>query len=218
MKKSLHYFFLLLAFFVSNSSFAQDPTRFESELQKYITDTATFVGQDVIVFAGSSSIKMWQSLPTDFPQYITLNRGFGGSQMSDLFYYKDELIVKYQPKQIFIYEGDNDIAAGKSSRKILKDTKKLVKYLHKKLPDTPIIFISAKPSIARWHFKKAYFHFNKKLKKYCQKKDYLQFVDVWSPMIADDGTPMKDIFIEDDLHLNEKGYEIWAKAIQPFLY
>jgi lysophospholipase L1-like esterase len=218
MKKSLYYFFLLLGILISNSSFGQDPTRFEAELQKYIADTTSFIGQDVVVFTGSSSIRMWHSLSADFPKYITLNRGFGGSQMSDLYYYKEDLIVKYQPKQIFIYEGDNDIAAGKSTREILKDTKKLVKYLHKKLPNTPIIFISAKPSVARWHFKDAYLHFNKKLKKYCDKKDYLQFADVWSPMITNDGTPMKDIFIKDNLHLNTKGYKIWAKAIQPFLY
>ncbi|MGB0863252.1 MAG: GDSL-type esterase/lipase family protein [Saprospiraceae bacterium] len=218
MKKPLYYFFLFLGILITNCGLAQNPTRFESELQKYTTDTATFIGQDVIVFTGSSSIKMWHSLSSYFPKYITLNRGFGGSQMHDLFYYKDELIVKYTPKQIFIYEGDNDIAAGKSTRKILKTTKKLVKYLRKQLPNTPIVFISAKPSISRWHLKDDYIHFNKKLKKYCNKKKYLKFADVWSPMIAKNGEPMKDIFIKDNLHLNEKGYQIWAKVIQSFLY
>lgn len=218
MKKSITVGLVVVFVFGMQYADAQDPKRFEQEIKKYIDENAsTYKKGETIVFTGSSSIRMWKSLPDDFSKYKVINRGFGGSQMSDLYYYRQDLIIKYQPKQIFIYEGDNDIAHGKSPRRIMKDYKKIVKKIRKALPDVEIVFISPKPSIARWHLNKNYVKFNKKLKKYCKKKSYLKFIDVWSPMINDEGTVMKDIFINDGLHLNAKGYKIWVEAIRPFL-
>ena len=197
---------------------AQDPARFTEEIKKFVEDDKDYSNENAIVFTGSSSVRFWLNVQEVYPDYKIINTGFGGSQMSDLLFYSKDLIIKYQPKQVFIYEGDNDIAYNKTSREILKDTKKLVKVLRKALPNTELVFISAKPSIARWNLKDEYLDFNKKLEKFCSRKSYLKFVDVWAPMMGEDGTVMKDIFIEDNLHMNAKGYQIWTDTVRPFLY
>jgi len=206
--------FFMLASFVQ----AQSPTRFEEEIKKYIEeDISSYQKRDMIVFTGSSSVRFWATVNEDYPKHDIINRGFGGSMMSDLYYYREDLILKYKPKQVFIYEGDNDIANGKSTKEIMKDTKTLVKAIRKALPETNIVFISAKPSVARWNFKTEYEQFNAKLEKYANRKNNMEFVDVWKPMLLKNGEVDPSLFIEDNLHMNIAGYTIWKNTIEPFL-
>ncbi len=206
---------ILLSFQIS---LGQDPNRFLKEVEKFNQEEfSRETKRPLILFTGSSSVRFWKNLQETYPDHQILNRGFGGSQMSDLLFFADQLILKYQPEQIFIYEGDNDVSFGKSSRVILKDTKKLVRKIKKSLPDAKILFISPKPSVARWHLRKQYLEVNDKLKKYADRKPKIDYVDVWTPMLDQDGTVFKDIFIKDNLHMNAKGYEIWGKTIRPFL-
>jgi lysophospholipase L1-like esterase len=212
--KRLLILFLVVGFQLTN---AQDPKRFTEDIQKFEQLDQKSLSQGEILFVGSSSIRFWETLQQDFPNQKVLNRGFGGSHMSDLLFYLDELVLKYKPKQVFIYEGDNDINDKESPKSILRETKTLVEKIRQKLPETEIVLISAKPSISRWSLKKKYERLNKLFKKYAQKHSYLQFVDVWTPMLNDQGKPKEDIFIEDKLHMNAKGYEIWKEVIQPYL-
>jgi lysophospholipase L1-like esterase len=206
--------FLLVGLHTSN---AQDPKRFEADIQKFEKLDQTNLSQGDILFVGSSSIRFWKSLQNDFPKYKVINRGFGGSHMSDLLFYLDALVLKYKPKQIFIYEGDNDINDKESPKSILRETKIIVQKIRETLPKAEIVLISAKPSIARWNFKKRYERLNRLFQNYAEKHSYLQFVDVWNPMLNEEGRPMPDIFIEDDLHMNAKGYQIWKEVIEPYL-
>jgi len=137
--------------------------------------------------------------------------------MTDLLYFDDELILKYKPKQIFIYEGDNDIASSKSTDQIIKTADSLVSSIRKALPDVPLYFISAKPSKSRWQLKEKYLEYNTALKKFTASKKNLHYVDLWTPMLGTDGIVLQDIFIEDGLHMNAKGYAIWKKTIGPYL-
>jgi len=195
---------------------AQDATRFQQQVDAYLNETIAG-GGELIVFTGSSSVRMWRDLATDFPDHRVINRGFGGSQMSDLLYYIDELILRYQPKKVFIYEGDNDIAASKKPGRIMKDAKKLRQRIHKALPDTEIYFIAPKPSLARWEMRDQYEELNSRLAGYAAKTDQVTFVDVWTPMLGADGKVLSDIFIDDGLHMNRKGYDIWKKVIEPYV-
>ena len=216
MKRRLIVFLLFLSLgfqFVK----AQDPNRFEEDIKKFEALDKKNLSQGEILFVGSSSIRFWKTLQQDFPNRKVLNRGFGGSHMSDLLFYLDELVLKYKPKQIFIYEGDNDINDQESPKSILRETKEIVQKIHQKLPKTEIVLISAKPSISRWSLKKDYERLNKLFKRYARKHSYLKFVDVWNPMLNENGEPISDIFILDNLHMNEKGYKIWAKVIRPYL-
>lgn len=196
----------------------QDPLRFEEEVeqinQKY-EEVPPLEG--AIVFTGSSSIKMWKDIQSYFPEQPIINTGFGGSQTSDLIHYVDELIIQYQPGKVFIYEGDNDISEGKPTSEIMDDLHTLVGKIKSKLPDTQIFLISAKPSISRWHLKDKYLELNKHFEEYMQSYDNLEYVDVWTPMLDSEGNPKSDVFLEDQLHMNQSGYDIWSEVLDKYI-
>ena len=210
--------FPLLFFFVLSDVFSQNPKRFASEITAFdTTEALSSNGDDVVVFTGSSSIRMWANLKQAFPKHFVLNRGFGGSHFSDLLFYLDELVLRYKPTTVFIYEGDNDIDAGKNPKTVFKDAKEILKRTRKELPVAKVVFIAAKPSIARWHLKEKYEDLNGRLEKLAGKKKLVAFADVWTAMLDENGVVRKDIFINDGLHMNEKGYEIWRAVLTKHL-
>ena len=207
--------FLFIGILISN---AQDPNRFREQVDELAGKEYNFSSdKKLVVFTGSSSIRMWKDVQSYFPGYNVINNGFGGSHFSDLLYFYDEMILKSKPEILFIYEGDNDLASNKKPGKILKEAKELAGKIRDDLPETYVIFISPKPSIARVHLKNSYIKFNKKLKKYCKKQHNLSYADVWFPMLDNQGNVFKDVFIEDGLHMNKMGYDIWGKVIGEFL-
>ena len=207
---------LLVSFFFSLPLLAQDPLRFEEEVSKFKNASENFPTENRIVFTGSSSIRLWVDFKSYFPNHNVINTGFGGSETSDLIHYQDLLIKQFKPKQVFIYEGDNDTNSGKSVSNIMKDLKRLVESL-KSDGINDIVLISSKPSIARWQLKNDYERLNAKMFKFTQADESLRFANVWDIMLDKSGEVRKDIFIEDDLHMNKKGYDLWIKAIEPLL-
>lgn len=199
---------------------AQEKNVFENEVKALILrDSLITNRKDVILFTGSSSIRMWTDLEKDFADKNVLNRAFGGSTMRDLLYFADQLIVPYNPKTIFIYEGDNDLGfANATSQQILASSDSLLTIIRAKLPSSVrIYFISPKPSIARWHLKDQYVQFNKDLQTWTSSKKNVYFIDVWSKMLNADGSLRKDLFIEDGLHMNRKGYDIWRDTLRKYV-
>lgn len=169
-----------------------------------------------IVFTGSSSIRFWNDVQERFPQHQVLNTGFGGSQFSDLELYLNELILDYNPVKVFIYEGDNDIFAKKSPRKILRTAEGILAQLQQKNQTMEIVLISAKPSISRWHYRGRYRRLNRKLSKLASETQGVNFVDVWYPML-DKRKVKQDIFVKDGLHMNKKGYDIWYETLKDYV-
>lgn len=215
MKQKLFILSILLTGFLITH--AQDPTRFQEQVEKLFNAEYEFIpDKKLVVFTGSSSIVMWQDVQERFPEYNIINNGFGGSHFSDLLYFYDELVTKQTPDILFIYEGDNDVAGEKKTRKIYRDAKILTKKLKRDLPATKVVFISPKPSVARWHFTKQYNRINRKLKRLCKRNDF-GFADVWPVMLDENGMVLTDIFLEDNLHMNKKGYDLWEKVIGEFL-
>ena len=172
--------------------------------------------QPTIVFTGSSSIRMWKDVQQMFPGHQIINTGFGGSQTSDLLYYVYDLIYRYHPKKVFIYEGDNDIAAGKSTGTIMTDMEELVRRINKFDPSLEIVLISPKPSIARWDLRNKYQRLNKKLKFWANDLPGVQYVDMWDVMVAQNKLN-RDLFLEDGLHMNAKGYALWYNALKSYV-
>jgi lysophospholipase L1-like esterase len=198
---------------------AQEISRFQAEVDNLIKGDSAINKKKIILFTGSSSIRVWNSLKTDFPKHNVLNRGFGGSEMADLVHFADKLIISYRPKQIFIYEGDNDIGNGKSPDEILAQAHRLLMVIREKLPKkTEVLFISPKPSILRWKLKDNYLEYNRKLEAWTKQYKKVRFIDVWTPMLDTEGNVIKDLFVEDGLHMNKKGYEIWAKVIGGYIH
>lgn len=198
------------------AAMAQDPARFAEEVKKFEKAAANYPEANRIVFTGSSSIRLWVDFDSYFPNHNVINTGFGGSETSDLLHYKDLLISQFKPKQVFIYEGDNDINSGKEPNAVIGDIAVLVTQLLDEGVES-IVLISAKPSIARWELKETYEEFNEKLAKLSMIIPNVYYADTWSTMMLNDGTLRQDIFLEDDLHMNKKGYDLWIDEIRPLL-
>ena len=194
------------------------PERWESTIRQFERqDSLNPVESGAVLFVGSSSIAKWQDVADYFPDQRVINRGFGGSEFSDLLHYADRVIYPYQPAKIFIYEGDNDLANGESPEQILAEAKQLRSKIRKALGDTPVVFISPKPSVARWELKDQYEALNAMLKKYAAREKNTEFADVWTPALDESGRVFSHIFVEDSLHMNAAGYHIWQKALAPYL-
>ncbi|MEM9324724.1 MAG: GDSL-type esterase/lipase family protein, partial [Bacteroidota bacterium] len=133
-------------------------------------------------------------------------------QTSDLIYFANELVLSHKPSKIFIYEGDNDLAEGKSVDIVLADMKTLFHVIRRQLPDTPIYLISPKPSPARLALRPKYEELNYLLSYLCPERD-ITFINLWDEMIDEFGDVKEDLFIEDGLHMNQDGYKIMAQAI-----
>jgi len=208
----------LIALFISYLGVAQDAIPFQEEVKDIVqrNDSLWDNSQETILFTGSSSIRFWEDLQERFPEKQVLNAGFGGSQASDLLIHLDDLVLRYQPKQVFIYEGDNDIFNKKRPKQVLEDTAKIVEKLKEDREDRAIVLISAKPSLSRWKLKRKYKRLNKKLSNFAKERDGVEFVDVWNPML-DGRRVMSDIFVEDGLHMNEKGYDIWYTTLKEYV-
>jgi lysophospholipase L1-like esterase len=179
-------------------------------------DSAEMPAPNSILFVGSSSFTKWTDVQDYFPDYPILNRGFGGSSLPDLIRYVDEVIIPYNPKQIVIYCGENDVAASDTvtAQTVLKRFQQLFGLIRNKLPKVPIAFISLKPSVSRWKFEPVIVETNKLIKQFISKQSKAVFINVHDAMLNADGTVMTDIFIADNLHMNAKGYKIWQPIIK----
>lgn len=169
-----------------------------------------------IVFVGSSSIRLWD-LSKSFPGADMLNRGFGGSQLADSVYFADRLVVKYKPRLVVLYAGDNDIAFGKAPERVAEDFGAFVRAIHEPLPETKIIYLSIKPSLFRWGLWDKMRRANELIEKACKDNPRLTYLDVATPLFGADGKPRRELFRRDGLHLSEEGYKIWADRVRPVL-
>lgn len=194
---------------------------FKSEIDAFKKqDSISMPAPASILFVGSSSFNYWKDIKSYFPGYPIINRGFGGSSLPDVIYYAQETIVKYQPKQIYIYCGENDLAANDTitPQIVLNRFKQLFTIIRTQLnKKTPILFVAIKPSIARWHLERKYIETNQLIKDFLSTKKYTQFLDVHNAMLDENGKVFQDIFVKDNLHMNAKGYAIWQKIIAPTL-
>lgn len=170
-----------------------------------------------IVFVGSSSIVRWKSLAQDFPEHKVVNRGFGGSELFDSINYFDRAVLTHQPRLIVLYAGSNDINAGKTPARVEADFKKFVALVKQKLPGTRIAYISNAGNPARWKQVEQVKDANRRIEAVTKTDPQLAFINVFDAMLGADGLPKPDIFVEDRLHMNAKGYAIWKEVVGPFL-
>jgi len=182
-------------------------------------DSISFPDKGSILFVGSSSFRLWKNIQNDFPGYTITNRGFGGSSLPDVILYEKSIIFPYDPKQIIVYCGENDLAFSDtvSAKLVFERFKTLFTDIRNKRPRVQIAFVSIKPSPSRWRLKSKVEEANSLIKQFLKKKKKTNFIDVYHNMLGTDGTPLRDIFLSDSLHMNAKGYAIWQKEIQPYL-
>jgi len=204
----------LFAQSVKENSYYGDPTKFSTEINNFLSqDKLSPSIKDAVVITGSSSVRKWQHrIHQDLNGINVIARGFGGSNMNDLLFYADELIIKHKPKAVAIYEGDNDIAQGISPAKVLQKYTTLISKLKQSRSDIRIYFISIKPSILRWSLWPKMQEANQLVKNYSKQDSSLFYIDVASPLL-NKGKLKENIFIHDGLHLNKHGYDLWGKTM-----
>ncbi len=196
---------------------AEEENRWEPAIQAFEKqDQKTMPTEGAVLFLGSSSIRLWD-IEASFPDLVTIKRGFGGSMISDVNHFVNRIVLPYKPKTIVLYAGDNDIALGKTAEQVVTDFKAFVKHVHASLPETRILFLSIKPSVARWSVYDEMKRANEDIRRYCEADEKLVFVDVGSCLLGADGTPRADLLMSDGLHLNTEGYAAWNKVLKPLL-
>lgn len=214
------HFFILCTGLAAPLALGQElprPQRWEQQIQAFeAQDRTRPPAKGGILFVGSSSIRLWD-VAKSFPTLPVLNRGFGGSFLSDTVHFADRIIVPYEPRLIVVYAGDNDLAAGKSPDVVFADFKALAQIVEKALPKTRLVFLSIKPSPKRWSLSTKAKQANQLIADFVRQHDRLTFVDVSTPMLGADGKPRAELFRADNLHLNATGYQLWASLLKPLL-
>lgn len=204
--------------FCGTAAISQEKHRFETDVQtikKY--DKIYNPAPNPILFIGSSSIRKWDNLQIAFGNYNVLNRGIGGAVIDDITYYLEDLMFVYQPRQIVIYVGENDIPVENETPEIiLKKTVSLFRAIRTKLPEIPIVYISLKPSPVRDKYKEKCIATNKLIRSFIENEKNTSFVDVFTPMLRDEKS-RPELFLSDMLHMKPEGYQIWEKAVKPKL-
>jgi lysophospholipase L1-like esterase len=212
------FLIVFITFLVSYQLLAQAP--FYNDIQKFKKeDSVAMPPKNAIVFTGSSSFTRWNDVQSRFPGYTVINRGFGGSSLPDVIRYADDVIFKYQPKQVVIYCGEND-AAGDSTvtaEIITNRFRTLYGMIRKKLPRASVVFVSMKPSPSRVKSWPVILKANSMIRDMLAKDKNTAYVDVWSKMLNSQEQPMPELFLGDSLHMTSKGYDIWQAAIAPVL-
>ncbi|MBB6050704.1 GDSL-type esterase/lipase family protein [Armatimonas rosea] len=194
-----------------------NPKQWEKEIAAFeAADRKRFPRPGGIVFVGSSTIRIWKSLEKDFPGYNTLNRGFGGSQLPDSTHFAPRILLPYQPRQIVLFAGTNDINAKRTPRQVAQDFSDFVVTVRQLLPRTRLSFIELTSSPSRWAQRDAVVETNRIIQRLCQRNG-VDFIPVREKLFGPTGEPRPELFITDKLHLNADGYKILAEAVRPFL-
>jgi len=190
---------------------------FDAEIENLIkNDCDTFPKKGQILVVGSSSIRMWKTLIDDMKPLYVIQRGFGGATIPELLQYSDKIVFAYKPSIVVFYCGEND-HWWNNSLEISKTFQYFEKLLHSKLPDCKLYFVSIKPSFARKTWAKKMNLTNNLIKNYIKSTNQTFYIDITNEMFDDNKNLRKDIFIEDSLHLNSVGYQIWTSIIKPIL-
>lgn len=194
-----------------SSDWSADLARFAAE------DAATPPPAAPVVFTGSSSVRMWDTLKADFPGMPVMNRGFGGSHVRDATHHAEAVALRYRPRTILLYAGDNDIDAGHSPRQVAHDFRAFVARVRRALPETRIGFLAIKPSLARAGQLPRQQEANALVRSEAARLHEVVFIDVATPMLGADGQPRPELFAEDRLHMNAAGYALWKNIVAPYL-
>lgn len=169
---------------------------------------------DKVVFYGSSSIRLWTTLASDFPEIGMLNLGFGGSTLAACAWFFERLIVPLAPKAVIFYAGDNDLGDGRHPEEVYLFFCAFAEKMNRLLPGVPLTFLSIKVSPARWNIAKDIQTTNKLIRTELDKMSNWRYVDMTTPLLAADGKPRREFFENDGLHLNPNGYRVWQQALQ----
>lgn len=215
---SRHPFVLTILALLTLNAAAAEPHRFEKDILAFeAADKTTPPPQGAILFVGDSQFTRWKSIHEDLPEYVLINRGFGGSTMADLLYYTDRLVIPYKPRRIVVHEGGNDIHSGRTPEQLLADVKSFIEKVHAALPEVPIGISSLTPSPARWAETDTRKRTNQMIKDYIATQKNVVFIDLFDAYLGADGKPREELFVADRTHHSAAGYQVRIGITRPFL-
>jgi lysophospholipase L1-like esterase len=194
--------------------------RWHNELAAFArADQERFPAPGGVVFVGSSTVRMWTRLQQDFARVPggVINRGFGGSTLQDCSLFARDLVVRYKPRQVMVYAGDNDLAEGRTPLQVLDSFARFANAVRTELPDARISFISVKPSPSREQLMPQIRETNHVISAYLNLLPNSEFIDIYTPMLGADGRPRMELFRGDRLHMTDEGYRLWHSVIAPHL-
>ncbi len=192
--------------------------RFEQEIQAFEkADKTAMPAVGSILFVGSSSIRLWSSLQEDFAPMPVINRGFGGSTIAEVNYYADRIVYKYKPGVIVFYAGENDLVEERPPAVVFQDFKKYIGETEKRLSGVPVVYISAKPSPARWEHWRKYETLNDMIERFAKSRPNVHYVDIGETLMGSNGQPDPALFVGDQLHMNSSGYAKWTAVLRPIV-
>ena len=193
------------------------PERWEADIAAFeAKDRANPPSKGVVVFTGSSTIRLWKTLSEDLPSIAALNRGFGGSQMSDLVHYVDRLLIPCNPSAVVVRSGGNDLHSGKSVEQVLADFKALAERVHFALPKAELVYIALSPSVSRWSEDEETRRLNQAVREYARGFDWMKYIDAYDVSLGADGRPRPELFTKDMLHFNAEGYTLFGARVRAF--
>ena len=194
------------------------PERFAPEIAAFAAaDRAHRPPACGFLFVGSSSIRFWKTLEADMAPAPAINRGFGGSTIADVDYYFDQVVTPYRPRAIVFYAGENDIDAGEAPSIVTRNFARFMELKTRALgAETPVYFISLKPSKLRWLQRDRQAQVNAQIQGLAAQRRDLQYIDVAPAMLV--GGEPKDIYVADGLHMTPEGYKLWTEVIRPVVH
>ncbi len=194
------------------------PEKWEKTIAAFeAADKTTPPPANGIEFVGSSTMVKWKTLVEDFAGLPVFNRGFGGSQSSDVLFYLDRVVLAYKPKTIVFYAGDNDLALGQKADAVIATWKKIQARLTKELPETKVIYLSLRPSIKRLALFGEQQKINAAIKASIEGQPNVQFIDLTPALVDKEGKPNGALLVADNLHLNADGYKVLTGIVKPLL-
>jgi lysophospholipase L1-like esterase len=209
---------ILLAFIVVAHAEPLPANRFEKDITAFeAADKNNPPAPGGILFTGASGIRLWATLAGDFPGLPVLNRGYGGSQLSDSIHFFDRVTLRYRPRTIVIQAGGNDLNAGKSPAQVLADFKTYVEKAREALPDVKIVYLNIGPSPKRWEQREKQHEANRLVRDYIAAGKDLVYVDLWPDSLGADGLPKPELYIADQLHPSAAGYALRTRLLRPHL-
>ena len=188
---------------------------YQDDINKFKDQDLINFPEDVeVLFTGSSSIRFWNSLEEDMRPLKVLNRGFGGAHIVHVNYHFEDVVSRYNPQAIVFFCGTNDITALKTAKETVEDFKIFQNKVRTNLPNVPIFVIGIKPTPAREYIEEEELEYNKLIADLAAKDELLSYIDIWDAMLSEEGERIPELFVEDGLHINAKGYEIWTKLVR----
>jgi lysophospholipase L1-like esterase len=214
----LTIFLILFVFSFGVLAKDADHDKWNADIQAFeAADKANPPPGSAVLFIGSSSIRFWKTLATDFPGYRVINRGFGGSDLDDATAFADRIVAPYRPAALVMYAGDNDLQGGDTPEQVRDDFAAFVAKVRQTQPALPIAFIAIKPSVARVALLPNILRADKLIREWAMTQKNVAFLDVVPAMLDAKGQPKPDLFIEDGLHMTAKGYALWVAQVKPWL-